>query len=128
MKQLSQRLRDVSMSVLDVPFPLLERGMVLVRNHFSLISSGTEGSTVAAARKSLLGKAQERPEQVRQVLEVVAQQGPVQAYRAVQKKLESYSPLGYSSSGVVIGVAPDVRDISVGDRVACAGGGLCTSC
>lgn len=123
MKQLSQRLRDGSMSVLDVPFPLLERGMVLVRNHFSLISSGTEGSTVAAARKSLLGKAQERPEQVRQVLEVVAQQGPVQAYRAVQKKLESYSPLGYSSSGVVIGVAPDVRDISVGDRVACAGVG-----
>lgn len=123
MKQLAQRLRDGEMSVIDVPQPMLDAGAVLVRNHFSLISPGTEGSTVAAARKSLLGKAQERPQQVRQVLEVIAQQGPVQAYRAVQKKLESYSPLGYSSAGVVIAVGGDVRDLAVGDRVACAGVG-----
>jgi len=111
------------MSVIDVPPPHVGSGMVLVRNHFSLISPGTEGSTVAAARKSLLGKAQERPQQVRQVLEVIAQQGPVQAYRAVQKKLEAYSPLGYTSAGVVVSVAPDVHDIAAGDRVACAGVG-----
>lgn len=123
MKQLSQKLRDGAMSVIEVPLPLLERGMVLVRNHYSLISAGTEGSTVAAARKSLIGKAKERPQQVRQVLDVVAQQGPVQAYRAVQKKLEAYSPLGYSSAGVVIEVAPDVQEFSVGDHVACAGVG-----
>lgn len=123
MKQLSQRLRDGAMSVIDVPLPLLERGMVLVRNHYSLISAGTEGSTVAAARRSLIGKARERPQQVRQVLEVVAQQGPVQAYRAVQKKLEAWSPMGYSSAGVVIEVAPDVQGFSIGDQVACAGVG-----
>lgn len=123
MKQLTQRLRDGEMSVIDVPPPLLEHGMVLVRNHYSLISAGTEGSTVAAARKSLLGKAQERPQQVRQLLEMLAQQGPVQAYRAVQKKLEAYSPLGYSSAGEVIAVAADVREFAVGDRVACAGAG-----
>lgn len=123
MKQLAQRLRDGAMSVIEAPPPLLEHGMVLVRNHYSLISAGTEGSTVAAARKSLLGKAQERPQQVRQVLEVVAQQGPVQAYRAVQKKLESYSPLGYSSAGAVVAVANDVQELAVGDLVACAGVG-----
>jgi polar amino acid transport system substrate-binding protein len=123
MKQLSQKLRDGTMSVIDVPLPLLERGMVLVRNHYSLISAGTEGSMAAAARKSLIGKARERPQQVRQVLDVVAQQGPIQAYRAVQKKLEAWSPMGYSSAGVVIQVAPDVQGISVGDRVACAGVG-----
>lgn len=121
MKQLSQRLRDGVMSVIEVPLPLLERGMVLVRNHYSMISAGTEGSTAASARKSLIGKARERPQQVRQVLNVVAQQGPIQAYRAVQKKLEAWSPMGYSSAGVVIQVAPDVQGISVGDRVACAG-------
>lgn len=123
MKQLTQRLRDGEISVIDVPPPLLEHGMVLVRNHYSLISAGTEGSTVATARKSLLGKAQERPQQVRQLLEVLAQQGPVQAYRAVQKKLEAYSPLGYSSAGEVVSVAADVREFAVGDRVACAGAG-----
>jgi polar amino acid transport system substrate-binding protein len=111
------------MSVIEVPLPRLDRGMVLVRNHYSMISAGTEGSTAASARKGLIGKARERPQQVRQVLDVVAQQGPIQAYRAVQKKLEAWSPMGYSSAGVVIQVAPDVQGFSVGDRVACAGAG-----
>jgi len=38
------------MQVLEVPTPVLRVGMVLVRNHYSLISPGTEGSTVKAAR------------------------------------------------------------------------------
>ena len=53
MKQLVQRLRDGSMEILDVALPVLGPGMVLVQNHFSLISAGTEGGTVTCARKSL---------------------------------------------------------------------------
>lgn len=67
MKQLTQKLKDGKMQVLEVPAPVAGKGMLLVRNHFSLISAGTEGSTVSAARKSLLGKAKERPQQVKQV-------------------------------------------------------------
>lgn len=111
------------MAVLDVSPPMLGRGMVLVENHFSLISVGTERSTVSAARDSLLGKARGRPEQVKQVIETLKQQGPVQTYRAVMKKLDSWSPLGYSSAGVIAAVAPDVRGFRPGDRVACAGAG-----
>jgi polar amino acid transport system substrate-binding protein len=37
------------------------------------------------------------------------------------KKLDAYSPLGYSSAGEVIATAPDVRDFKVGALVACAG-------
>jgi len=121
MKQLTQRLKDGTMRILDVPAPKLGRGMILVRNHFSLISAGTEGSTVTAARKSLLGKAKERPQQVMQVLDVLLQQGPVQTYRAMMKKLDAWSPLGYSCTGRVIGIAPDVSEFSVGDLVACGG-------
>ncbi len=55
------------MQVLEVPTPVLSKGMVLVRNHYSLISVGTEGSMVSSARKSLIGKAKERPQQVKQV-------------------------------------------------------------
>lgn len=111
------------MGVLDVTVPNLGAGMVLIQNHFSLISAGTEGGTVTAARKSLIGKARERPQQVKQVLDTLKQQGPVQTYRAVMKKLDSYSPLGYSSAGVVVDVAPEVNGFSVGDLVACAGAG-----
>jgi len=123
MKQLTQKLSDGEMLVQEVPEPVLNKGMILIKNHYSLISSGTEGSTVQTARKSLIGKAKERPQQVKQVLEVLAQQGPIQTYRAVTKKLEAYSPLGYSSAGEVIAVANDVTEFKIGDKVACAGVG-----
>ncbi|MCB1881740.1 MAG: hypothetical protein KDI54_17090, partial [Gammaproteobacteria bacterium] len=69
MRQLTQKLKDGAMGVLDVTVPNLGAGMVLIQNHFSLISAGTEGGTVTAARKSLIGKARERPQQVKQVLD-----------------------------------------------------------
>lgn len=123
MKQLTQKLGSGEMVVQEVPIPNLGPKMVLVKNHFSVISAGTEGSTVTTARKSLFAKAQERPQQVKQVLDTLQKQGPVNTFRAVSKKLDAYSPLGYSSSGEVIEIGEDVTDFAVGDKVACAGVG-----
>ncbi|MFO8239829.1 MAG: hypothetical protein R6T90_02400 [Dissulfuribacterales bacterium] len=58
--------------------PVISSAMIPVKNHYSLISAGTEGSTVKRARKVLIGKAKERPEQVKQVLDTLKAQGPVQ--------------------------------------------------
>ena len=102
MQQLTQKLGSGDMIIQDVPYPQLGKGMVIVKNHYSIISAGTEGSTVVAARKSLIGKAKERPQQVKQVIDTLKKQGPVQTYRAVMKKLDAYSPLGYSCAGEVI--------------------------
>lgn len=121
MQELTQKLSNGEMIVQELPMPQLSNGMVLVKNHYSLISAGTEGSTVKAARQSLIGKAKARPQQVRQVLQVLKTQGIVQTYRAVSKKLEAYSPLGYSCAGEVIEVAGDVTEFKVGDLVACGG-------
>ena len=94
MEQLTQKLKDGAMQIIEVPVPRIQPGMVLVRNYYSLISAGTEGSSVKAARKGYLGKARERPEQLRQVLDMLKTQGPpVQTYRTVMKKLDAYSPL-----------------------------------
>jgi predicted dehydrogenase/threonine dehydrogenase-like Zn-dependent dehydrogenase len=123
MKQVVQTLKDGAVRVIEVPEPILGAGMVLVRNHFSLISPGTEGSTVRVARKSLLGKAKARPQQVRQVLDALRQQGPLQTYKIVVSKLDAYSPLGYSSAGVVVKVSPEVRGFDPGDLAACGGAG-----
>lgn len=123
MKQLVQTLKNGKIQVLDVPPPVINDGMVLVRNYYSLISPGTEGSTVRIAKKSIIGKAKERPHQFKQVIEVLKQQGPVQTYRAVKKRLDAYSPLGYSSAGKVIDVAADVKEIAYDDLVACGGAG-----
>lgn len=121
MHQLTQKLKDGSTQVLDVPIPSLQHGQVLVRNHFSLVSAGTEGSTVKTARKGLIGKAKERPQQVKQVLDTLKAQGPVQTYRAVMKKLDAYSPLGYSCAGEVMDIGPDAAGFQIGDLVACGG-------
>ncbi len=123
MKQLVQKLLDGRMAILDVPTPMVGPGMVLVANHYSLISVGTERSTVTAARDNLITKARKKPQQVKQVLDTLATQGPVQTYRAVMKKLDSYSPLGYSTAGVVLAVGEGVRGFRAGDHVACAGAG-----
>lgn len=123
MKQLAQKLKNGEIQVIEVNIPVLGPGKVMVKNHYSLISAGTEGSSVTAARKSLVGKAKERPQQVKQVIDVLKQQGPVQTYRAVMKRLDSYSPLGYSSAGEVIEVASDVQGFVVGNLVACGGAG-----
>ena len=121
MQQLTQKLKNGSMQVLEVPWPALSPGMVMVRNHYSLISAGTEGSTVKTARAGFIAKAKERPQQVKQVIDTLRSQGFTQTYRAVMKKLDAYSPLGYSSAGEVVDVAPDVHQFKVGDLVACAG-------
>ena len=109
MQQIVQKLKTGQMRVIEVPTPSLQKGCLLVRTHYSLISAGTEGSTVKTARKGYIGKAKERPQQVKQVIDVLKSQGPVQTYRAVMKKLDSYSPLGYSCAGEVIDVSSDIN-------------------
>ena len=124
MKQLTQKLKNGSMQILEVSPPQMLPGHLLIRPYYSLVSAGTEGSTVKTARKGFIGKAKERPQQVKQVLDTFKSQGPLQTYRTVMKKLDAYSPLGYSCSGQVIEVQSSklkAQSIKVGDPVACGG-------
>jgi predicted dehydrogenase/threonine dehydrogenase-like Zn-dependent dehydrogenase len=122
-KQILQDARTGSLTLAEVPVPALERGQVLVRNRFSVVSPGTESLALAFARKSLLAKARSRPDLVREVARKLRQEGPLPTARTVVQRLESPQPLGYSSAGVVESVGPAVRGLAVGDRVACAGTG-----
>ena len=122
MKQVSQRLRDGVIEVVDVPIPQLTPEGVLVSVRASLLSSGTERSKVEAGRASLVGKARARPEQVKQVVEKARRDGLSETLEAVRTKLDQPSALGYSSAGVVLAVGPRVHDVRPGDRVACGGG------
>ena len=118
MKQVGQNYRSGELTVLDVPEPACKPGGVLVRSLYSLISTGTEMMKVSEARLSLLGKARARPDQVRKVLDSMAQQGPVATYKKAMDKLDSYTPLGYSLCGVVIEVGAGAEEFAVGDVVA----------
>jgi predicted dehydrogenase len=123
MKQVTQRLKNGLIEVMDVPAPVLGADGVLVDVRASLLSAGTERSTVEAARASLIGKARARPEQAKQVLDKARRDGIRSTVEAVRTRLDQPSALGYSSAGVVIGVGERVPDLRLGDRVACAGGG-----
>lgn len=121
MKQVVQNYRSGELSVREVAAPRVSAGGLLVRNECSLISAGTEKSTVRVAQKSLAGKALERPDMVRKVLRLARTKGVVETARVVLSRLETPAALGYSCAGTVVGVGRDVTGFRVGDRVACAG-------
>jgi predicted dehydrogenase/threonine dehydrogenase-like Zn-dependent dehydrogenase len=121
MKQIAQNYKSGELTVLDVPAPMCRPGGVLVRSLFSLISTGTEMMKVTEANMSLVGKARARPDQVRKVLDSVAQQGAVATYKKVMNRLDSYTPLGYSLAGVVVEVGRGAEEFRVGQVVAAAG-------
>jgi hypothetical protein len=75
MKQVAQRPRDGTISVIDVPLPALRPGWVLVANRASLISAGTERSKVELGGKSLLAKARARPDLVKKVVDKARAEG-----------------------------------------------------
>jgi predicted dehydrogenase/threonine dehydrogenase-like Zn-dependent dehydrogenase len=122
MKQLIQNLRTGHLEVEEVPPPTLTAPGVLVRNVYSLISSGTERTTVSTGQSSLLGKARSRPDLVRQVLQNVKREGVALTYQKVMTRLNKPKALGYSSAGIVIKAIGDTDEFKPGDRVACGGG------
>lgn len=122
MDQLVQQLKDGTMELLEVPFPKLGPQQVLVRNHYSLISIGTESKTVKDARAGYIAKARSRQEEVKKVIKAAKTFGIKETYDMVMKKLEAPSALGYSTAGEIIGLGHEVTGLKVGDRVSCGGG------
>jgi len=109
------------MEILEVPFPVLNPGQVLVRNLYSVISTGTEGKTVSDARKGYIGKAKTRRKEVQMVINMIKAEGFLKTYDLVMNKLEAPSALGYSCAGEVIAAGAGITDLKAGDRVACGG-------
>jgi predicted dehydrogenase/threonine dehydrogenase-like Zn-dependent dehydrogenase len=119
MLQVTQYQKTGELRVEELPEPRLRAGAVLVANEYSLISAGTERTSVETAQASVIGKARSRPDLLQQVVANAKREGVVATYRKVQTRLDNYKELGYSSAGVVLASAVD--GIAAGDRVACAG-------
>ena len=126
MKQIRQYLKDGRLEAGDVPLPAVGPGDVLIRSHYSFVSVGTEKMKVTQARMNLAEKARERPDQVRQVIQTLREQGLGATLRKVNERLRSPVTLGYSCAGTVAQVGARVDEFRAGDRVAAIGEGLAT--
>ena len=124
MKQVIQSYKTGEVALRDVPVPGRGSKRILVRNTNSLISLGTERSTIELGRKSLLGKAASRPDLVRRAWDKAKKEGLLKTWREAMGRLDTPTPLGYSSAGVVHEAGIAATEFSPGDRVACVGQGF----
>ena len=119
MLQLLQHQSTGTISVEELPEPHCPEGFVLVRVSRSLISAGTERTSVSKAQSSLIERAMKQPQEVKKVLESVRKDGFFSTLNKVQNTLDSYKALGYSAAGTVI--ESRAEGFLPGDRVACGG-------
>ena len=82
--------------------------------------SGYRALCCVMARKSLIGKARQRPQDVKRVLQKLRYEGIRSTLRQVSARLDEPMPLGYSASGVVIECSAGVQEFKPGDRIAAA--------
>ena len=124
MKQVVQNYKTGEVKLREVPVPECSSKRVLVRNRFSLISTGTERSTIELGMKSLARKAAARPDLVRRVWDKAKKEGLVKTWQEAMGRLDTPTLLGYSSSGEILECGNAVTEVSPGDRVACIGQGF----
>ena len=120
MKQILQNLKTGETLIENVPAPLARRGALRISTRVSLVSSGTERMLVDFARGSLIAKAKQQPDKVRQTLEKVRTDGLLSTIEAVRSKLDEPLPLGYCNVGVVVD-AGESAGFATGDRVVSNG-------
>lgn len=112
-----------TVNVEEVPPPQVSAGRVLIRNEYSVLSAGTERSTVENAQETLLAKAWSRPQESKELLKSIYELGPRRTYQMVADRVSGVTMLGYSSAGVVLDVGEGVDDELPGILVAAGGQG-----
>lgn len=121
MKQIFQYLDSGKTKLIELPPPRLERGEVLIRSEFSLISSGTERMLINFGKSNLVSKAKSQPEKVSEVISKIKSEGIFNTLDAVSNKLDKPLPLGYCNAGIIVEVGENVTSFKVGDRVVSNG-------
>jgi predicted dehydrogenase/threonine dehydrogenase-like Zn-dependent dehydrogenase len=121
LRQIIQSFKTGETILEDVPAPVVKKGHLLIKTTRSLVSAGTERMLVEFGKASMLQKARQQPDRVKQVLGKIKSEGLKPTLQAVFNKLGQPLPLGYCNAGRVVAVGDGVEGFAVGDRVASNG-------
>ncbi|MAG61015.1 dehydrogenase [archaeon] len=121
MKQIVQSFKTGKTILEEFPPPNVGYSSVLIQTTHSLVSLGTERMLVEFGKASLVKKARQQPDKVKQVLDKIKTDGLLPTLDAVFNKLGQPLPLGYCNVGKVIAVGEGVSEFAIGDRVASNG-------
>lgn len=121
MKQIIQDLSTGETRLLDVARPASTSRTVVIDSRVSLVSAGTERMLVGFGKASLISKARQQPDKVRQVLDKIGADGLITTIDAVRSKLGQPIPLGYCNVGIAAEVGSAINSIKSGDRVVSNG-------
>ncbi|HET9182423.1 MAG TPA: Gfo/Idh/MocA family oxidoreductase [Candidatus Angelobacter sp.] len=117
-------VRSGSVTVQEVPAPVVSPRNILVRVRHSCISAGTEMAGVKMSGLPLYRRALKQPHHVKRVLQMMRDHGIKRVYDRVTGQLEAGLPTGYSAAGEVVTIGEQVEGFQPGDMVACAGAGI----
>lgn len=121
MKQIVQSLKTGSTEIVEFPAPQVKPGHILIESTYSLVSIGTERSTVTGTKESLISRAKKNPEKILKLLDLVKNNGIKKTISSISNQIDQFFPLGYCNSGIVIEVGENISDIQIGDRVVSNG-------
>src|SRR5262245_44048455 len=125
MKQVVRRVMDRRgrVQVLDLPEPHVGPDQVLVQTRYSLISSGTETTTLSKTPVELAKQTLADPWMRNVVKQTVFSTGPAQTVRRVWQEMVTPREIGYSGAGTVLALGDNVEGFKVGQTVAYAATG-----
>ncbi len=125
MKQVFRRVVDRRgrVVVLDLPEPHLGPDQILVQSSYSLISSGTEMTTLSKTPVELVKQTLSDPWMRNVVKQTVFSAGPTQTARRVWHEMITPREIGYSGAGTVLAVGANAQGFQVGQTVAYAATG-----
>lgn len=107
----------------EIPVPMVDAENVLVKVAYSCISAGTEMAGIKSSGQTIIQRALRQPQNIKKGLNMIKQKGILKTKNVLKSTFELGSPTGYSAAGTVVEVGVQIKDIKIGDRVACAGAG-----
>lgn len=108
----------------EIPAPSAREGYVVIKLVTSCISPGTEISSIQKSGESLLTKIVREPAKLTKAIQLLTNEGLSSTLSKIESQVSSDAiPLGYSAAGLVVATGPQVKGLTIGDRVAAAGFG-----